>query len=135
MANNIRRGGIKGLSPEVHQYEIWLADIPVLKNSHIQYGYRPVVVVSNDAANTYSPVITVVPLTSRMHKPHLPTHVYLVGQGLERAGIALCEQIMPRDRHRLRRRLGVVYKPFDRLAICHALAIQLGLQSQLDAAA
>lgn len=135
MANNISSVTTREQFSPVHQYEIWLADIPVLKNSHIQYGYRPVVVVSNDAANTYSPVITVVPLTSRMHKPHLPTHVYLVGQGLERAGIALCEQIMPLDRHRLRRRLGVVYKPFDRLAICHALAIQLGLKSQLETAA
>ena len=33
-----------------------------------QSGIRPAVIVSNNRANVYSPVITVVPLTSRIHK-------------------------------------------------------------------
>lgn len=119
----------------VNQYDIWLADIPVLKDSHIQYGRRPVVIVSNDAANAHSPVITVVPLTTQMHKHHLPTHVYLAGQGLNRASIALCEQVMALDKTHLLRRIGIVYKPFDRMALSHALAVQLGIESQLEMAA
>jgi len=48
-------------------------------------------------ANRHSPVITVVPLTSKIHKKqYLPTHVFLNGYrntGLNRHSLALCEQI------------------------------------------
>ena len=117
------------------QYEIWMADIPAAANSHVQYGRRPVVIVSNDAANTHSPVVTVVPLTSRLKKHQLPTHVYLDGQGLDRASIALCEQVTALDTSCLLRRMGIVYKPFDRIALCHGLAIQLGMETRMETAA
>ena len=41
----------------MEQYDIWTADIPTLQNSHVQYGRRPVVIVSNNSANDHSPVI------------------------------------------------------------------------------
>lgn len=135
MKNNISSVTSKKLFPAVSQYEIWLADIPVMENSHIQNGRRPVVIVSNDLANANSPVVTVVPLTARLYKLHLPTHVYLWGQGLDRASIALCEQVMALDKPRLLRRVGVIDKSFDRLSICHALSIQLGLDNQMKIAA
>lgn len=63
----------------------------------IQSGIRPCIVISNNMANRYSPVITVVPLTSKIHKKeYLPTHAFLNGYrntGLARHSIALCEQI------------------------------------------
>jgi len=53
--------------------------------------------MSNNMANRHSPVITVVPLTSKIHKKqYLPTHVFLNGYrntGLNRHSLALCEQI------------------------------------------
>ena len=109
------------------RFEIWLADLPKLDNSHIQCGSRPVVIVSNDAANANSTVITVVLLTSQRHKLAMPTHVCLRNQGLERDSIALCEQVMPVDKRRLTRRIGSVYDSFDQLALHHALAIQLDM--------
>lgn len=112
------------------QYDIWLADIPVMKNSHIQNGRRPVVIVSNNLANANSPVVTVVPLSARLRKLHLPTHVYLWGQGLDRASIALCEQVTALDKTHLLSRMGIVHKAYDRMAICHALTIQLGMAAQ-----
>ena len=119
----------------MEQYDIWTADIPTLQNSHVQYGRRPVVIVSNNSANDHSPVITVIPLTSRLHKCHLPTHVYLEGQGLEHGSIALCEQVMALGKIHLLRRIGVVYKPFDRVALRHALAIHLGIEFHLKTVA
>ena len=58
-----------------------------------QSGIRPVIVCSNDVANRFSPVITVVALTTRngKQKHNLPTHIYIEGNGL-RKSIALCEQ-------------------------------------------
>ena len=111
------------------QYDIWLADIPAPKDSHVQHGRRPVVIISNNLANTHSPVVTVIPLTSQMNKHQLPTHVYLWGQGLDRASIALV------DKPRLLRRMGIVYKAYDRMALRHALAIQLGMENHKEIAA
>lgn len=110
----------------MQQFEIWLAALPSLPDSHVQKGYRPVLVVSNDVANRVSPVVTVIPLTSRNKKP-LPTHVYLRGQGLQYDSIVLCESIMSLDKARLATRIGYVYKPYDRLAIRHAICVQLGM--------
>jgi mRNA interferase MazF len=55
---------------------------------------RPVVVVSNDAANRSSPLITVVPITSRMF-PLFDFQVPLPASetGLPRDGRAQCEQV------------------------------------------
>ena len=39
--------------------ELWLAELPT-NPGHVEHGKRPVVIVSNDAANTHSPVVTVV---------------------------------------------------------------------------
>lgn len=99
------------------QYDVWLADIPAPKGSHVQHGRRPVVIISNNLANTHSPVVTVIPLTSQMNKHQLPTHVYLWGQRLNRASIALCEQVMAVDKTRLLRRMGIVYKAYTILPI------------------
>lgn len=113
--------------PSIKQHEIWLGNIPASDGDHVQHGFRPLLVVSNDAANTHSPVITVVPLTSQMNKHRLPTHVLLREQGLYKNSIALCEQIITLDKSHLVRRIGFVYKSFDRIAIRHALAVQLGM--------
>ena len=109
------------------RYEIWLANIPTVERSHVQHGFRPVLIVSNDKANVHSPVITAVPLTTKLNKNRLPTHVLLQEQGLEQSSLALCEQIMTLDKSCLIRRVGFVYKHFDCLAIQHALSVQLGM--------
>lgn len=111
----------------IKQHEIWLGNIPASDGDHVQHGFRPLLVVSNDTANTHSPVVTVVPLTSQMNKHRLPTHVLLREQGLYKNSIALCEQIITLDKSHLVRRIGFVYKSFDRIAIRHALAVQLGM--------
>ena len=108
------------------QFEIWTAALPPLPDSHVQQGFRPVLIVSNDVANNVSPVVTVVPLTTQLKKP-LPTHVLLHGQGLDHASTALCECIMTLDKCRLTKRIGYVYRTFDRLSIRHALSVQLGM--------
>lgn len=44
--------------------EIYMVDLPITSKS-VQYGRRPVLVIQNDAGNTYSPTTIVVPLTSQ----------------------------------------------------------------------
>lgn len=109
------------------QFEIWLAQLPGIPDSSVQQGTRPVIIVSNDQANDHSPVITVVPLTSKLGKNALPTHVFLNNYMLDHPSLALCEQILSVDKTRLIRRIGWINKTFDRIAIRHALLVQLNM--------
>lgn len=59
---------------------------------HVNVGHRPVLIVSNDKCNEFSPVVTVVPLTSE-RKKYLPTHVVTYIKGIKNT--ILCEHIMP----------------------------------------
>ena len=118
----------------IHTMELWLANLPVTPG-HVQHGTRPVVIVSNDVANNYSPIVTAVPLTSNHKAATLPTHVCLRGYGLAATSIAKCEQVMALDKSCLIRRLGEVSDWYDRLAIQHALAEQLGIELQVNLAA
>ena len=43
----------------IRKYDIWLADLPAVPESHVQSGVRPVIVVSNDIANAHSPIISI----------------------------------------------------------------------------
>ncbi len=103
--------------PKIHHFEIWLADLPLREGSHIQDGFRPVVIVSNDACNRYSPIVSVIPLTTKHKKPRLPTHVMLREHGLACASTVLCEQITQVDKSSLRRKIGRVCTAADREAI------------------
>ena len=112
----------------VKQFEIWMADLPRrLGLTSVVWGKRPVVIVSNNLNNEHSEVVLVVPLTSRLGKTQLPTHVFLKDQGLEVPSYALCEQIMPVDKCELLERIGSVEKKWDRMCITHAMQVQLGM--------
>lgn len=73
--------------------DIYYANLSGKYNSRVQQGLRPVLIVSNNKANYYSPVITVIPLTTSETKKKLPTHVSIIGYGLKEKSIALVEQI------------------------------------------
>ena len=51
----------------IRRGDVFLARLSPTEGSE-QQGTRPVVVVSRDAINQYSPVVVVVPLTDRAHK-------------------------------------------------------------------
>ena len=76
--------------------KIIMVDLPMSNNS-IQGGLRPCLVVSNDRGNQYSPVLIVVPITSRQTKKPMPTHFHIepsLMNGLTKKSIALAEQII-----------------------------------------
>lgn len=111
----------------IHKYDIWLADLPVLSESHVQSGIRPVIVASNDVANTYSPIITVIPLTTNLARVDIPTHTVLHSRFLRFPSMALCEQLMVIDKTRLLNRMGALECVHERLAVRHCVQVQLGL--------
>ena len=67
----------------------------------LQEGMRPILIISNDKANEHSSVITIVPLTSKLRKHRLPTHVLINKCGLVKPSIVLAEQIMSLNKTRL----------------------------------
>lgn len=79
--------------------EIYLVDLGEGVGSEQKY-LRPAVVVSNNKNNSFSGVISVVPLTSK-RKNELPVHVKLgVKDGLKNESIVCAEQIRSVDKSR-----------------------------------
>lgn len=106
----------------IKQYDIWWANLPYQKSS-IQGGARPVCIISNDKCNLHSPVLTVVPITSK-HKNHLCTHVNCAIEN--HIDTLLCEQIMSIDKGLLSTRIGNVH--YKSKEIQKAIKIQLGME-------
>ncbi len=80
---------------------------PVLGSE--QGGVRPVVIIQNDVGNKYSPTVIIAPITSRMNKTKLPTHVKINASekfGLPKDSVVLLEQIRTIDKQRLKDKIG-----------------------------
>ena len=54
--------------------DVYYADLSPVIGSE-QGGVRPVVVVKNDKGNRYSKTIIIAPISKKMSKPPIPTHV------------------------------------------------------------
>lgn len=115
---------------EIIRGDIWLVDLSKLINiegrSSIQSGVRPAVISSNKLCNQYSPTITIVPISSKIGKNKLPTHVY-IGQesGLLTQSVVLCEQILTIDKTMLIKKVGECNEETMR-KIFRAIKIQTG---------
>ena len=94
---------------EIARGMIVMVDLP-LGNGSVQGGTRPAVVISNDKGNKFSPVLIVVPLTSRVKK-YMPTHYTIepsVVNGLTKTSIALAEQIITVGKDMVRNVIGTL---------------------------
>ncbi|MBE5774500.1 MAG: type II toxin-antitoxin system PemK/MazF family toxin [Clostridiales bacterium] len=62
-------------------------------SGNVQSGWRPSVVFQNNTGNAHSPNLVVLPLTTRLKKREMPTHVFIPasGSGLARDSAVLCE--------------------------------------------
>ena len=89
--------------------DIYYADLDPVVGSE-QGGTRPVLIIQNDLGNRFSPTVIVLPLTSKMGKAPLPTHVPLLPPqgGVKKPSIILCEQVRTLEKSRLTLRLGCV---------------------------
>lgn len=90
--------------------DVYQAELSPTEGSE-QAGRRPVIIVSRDAINMASPVVVIVPLTSRVNKRVIyPSQVEMrAGEGgLTADSIVLCEQVRAVSRTRLKKQLGHV---------------------------
>lgn len=112
---------------EIHRGEIFYITFKEQIGSE-QQGGRPVIVVSNEICNKFSPIVTVVPLTTKDKKP-LPTHVKLNIEGLPVYGTILCEQVQTVSQYRLSSYVGEVDKHVMH-EIEKALCVQLDITTK-----
>ena len=108
--------------------EIYFADLDPVIGSE-QGGMRPVLIIQNDLGNRFSPTVIVLPLTSRINKTPLPTHVPLLPPqgGVRRPSIILCEQVRTLEKSRLTRYLGHL-SPEKMGLVEKALAAAVGVE-------
>lgn len=85
--------------------EIYYADLSPVVGSE-QGGYRPVLILQNNKGNRYSTTVIVAPISSRMTKNDLPTHVMIETCFLEKKSVILLEQIRTIDKKRIDEKLG-----------------------------
>ena len=71
--------------------QVWWQKPTLIRQPGIQNDGRPVIIISNNACNRFSPAITVIPLTTADKKP-LPTHVKILMED-SKISTALCEQL------------------------------------------
>ena len=71
--------------------QVWWQKSTLIRQPGIQNDGRPVIIISNNACNRFSPAITVIPLTTADKKP-LPTHVKILMED-SKISTALCEQL------------------------------------------
>lgn len=75
---------------EIKRGDIFFANIPPT-TENVQFGVRPILIISNDKANYFSPVITYCPISSTKGKREMKTHVAIE---LDQPSFIICEQIM-----------------------------------------
>ena len=107
--------------------DIYMARLDMDTEGSLQSGIRPVLVISNDKANQYSPVITIIPITSNTGKKRLPTHVFIRGCGLLQQSIVLVEQITSLNQTRLLRKIGSIQRTVYEEKIRNAIKVQLDM--------
>jgi len=101
--------------------EIWYAELEKERNSFVQSGERPVLIVSNDINNRNAPTVNVIPITSSVKKLGMPTH-RIIHTGNGRTSMILAEQITTLDKRHLIRRLGMCE---NKEAVEEAVRVQL----------
>ena len=105
---------------------IYLFELPYEKNSSIQSGFRPGIIISNDKSNKYCSLLTIVPLTTAKKK-ELPTHCSVL---IQYPSVALCEQILLVEKTKCKKFLRMCSKrEFENIQ--RSLLIHLGIQKNL----
>lgn len=91
----------------IHRGEIYYADLSPVVGSE-QGGYRPVIVLQNNKGNRYSTTVIIAPISSRLTKNPLPTHVMVDFSSLEKKSVVLLEQIRTIDKQRIKEKVGMI---------------------------
>lgn len=92
---------------DIKQGDLFFADLGSGLGSELS-GERPVLVVSNDIMNKFSPTVIVTLITGQLDEPRLPTHIKLQrNEGVfSKDSVLLLEHIRTIDKNRLTHKIG-----------------------------
>lgn len=113
---------------EPRRGDVCLAVLSPTRGSE-QAGLRPVVIVSREGINRFSPNVIAAPVTGLEHKTRIyPSQVVVRAGagGLTKDSVVLCEQVRAISKERLSRHLGHLPAP-TMTAVDEALRIALDL--------
>ena len=89
----------------INRGDIYYADLSPVVGSE-QGGIRPVLVLQNNKGNRFSTTVIVAPISSKLTKNPIPTHVIIRCDSLEKKSVILLEQIRTIDKARIQEKLG-----------------------------
>lgn len=115
---------------EVRRGRVYWWNNPRPKSGHLQSGRRPCIVISNDVCNARSPVVTIVPCTSKAHKPYPQQAPFVLQGGLT---VALGDQLTSIPVSELDDYICTL-KDFQLEQVEKAVLVQLGLVPTTDPA-
>ena len=98
---------------DIKKGDIFYVHLGKDRNGHVQHGgrdgVRPCIIVNNNVACVFSPVLLVVPISSSVanRMRNLPTHLPL-GRTLKKDSVALFEQILTINRSQLRNKIATL---------------------------
>ena len=126
---------------DVRRGEIWFAELGMHPGTTVEEGCRPVIVISNDTANTRSESVAVIPMTSKMKKYYLPSHLPIYKEDLTDTDpgrpfkdcMLLAEQVTTISRSAFQHRLGRIRDAEKMSAIENVLMIHLGITDNCSA--
>lgn len=116
---------------DVRRGDIWQANLGKNTGSE-QSGERPVIIISNNVGNKFSPTFLGIPLTSKPKK-NLPTHGVVPANhnGLDTDSTYLAEQITTIDKSRMLYRRGQLTR--EQMAeMDAALCISIGIAAMQE---
>ena len=111
--------------------EIFYANLGKGNKTSVQSGVRPVLIIQNDIGNKHSSTVIVAPLTSKIKKVELPTHIILTkdkNNGLEFNSVVLLEQIQTISIKSIYYKIGEICNN-DLININQGLKISLGINT------
>jgi mRNA interferase MazF len=107
--------------------DVWTVDLELVRGSEMS-KQRPCVVVSNDVANRYSPVVTVIAITSQIPKKPYPFMVEIPESAkMSKKSWVTCAHIRTVDKTRLSRLINKLDSPTIE-KVGEALLEQLGMR-------
>lgn len=114
------------LIDHVERGEIYLANLECGIGRE-QKGIRPVVIIQNDVGNRHSPTTIIAPVSSKIEKKHLPTHIQIHKRhGINKESIVMLEQIRVIDKARLIEKIDILTEK-EILMMNKAMLISVGI--------
>lgn len=113
---------------KIRRGQIFMATLPEEVGS-IQHGERPVLIIQNNKGNEHAPTVIVAPITSKLGKHPLPTHVRVINAGMPKDSIVLFEQIRVIDKSLLGAYVGKLSQR-QMLRMGRAMSVSIGLEDR-----